>query len=229
MTGAVTVTAGQTGNLHRSTGRFSANGTIYIRQIQRETGNRSVENLFEQMGAGLVTRQVGSASDAPTRGIAAAVAGGTPRHIGSSGACRRQVPLDGEPGRILGLDSGSTRVAGRDTGRGGRTLMARHGPENRSDRSRPQKPISRDGVTRCTQPGRLIAFRGRTRTGMRGFSWNHLGARHVGGDRGLVPERPRAPRGHLEPVRRPQPCTRAYARGGAGVSGGVSATTGRCM
>ena len=102
-------------------------------------GNRPVENLFEQMDAGFVRRQVGSASDAPHAGLTdAAVARGYPKAHRQQRCVSPAVPLDGEPGRILGLDLGSTRVARRDTGRGGRTLMARHGRENRIDWSRPQ-------------------------------------------------------------------------------------------
>jgi hypothetical protein len=110
--------------------------------------NRYVENLFEQMDAGLVRRQVGSASDAPTPGRRRRCGGGTPRHIGSGSACRRPVLLDGEPGRILGLDLDSARVARRDTG--ARRSNSRGPPRSgESHRSEPAaKPISSGGRTR---------------------------------------------------------------------------------
>lgn len=174
-------------------------------------------------------RQVGSASDAPTRGRRRRSGGGTPRHIGSSSACRRPVLLDGEPGRILGLDLGSARVARRDTG--ARRSNSRGPPgSGESHRSEPAaKPISSGGRTCCTQPGRLIAFGGRTRIGRRGSRWNHLGSRHVGRDRGLDPRHPRGAAGDLELGTSTELCARTYARGGPGSSGGVFATTGRCM
>ncbi len=103
--------------------------------------------------------------------------------------------------------------------------MARQGPESRIDRSRPQNR----SAAAAGPVGRLIAFRGRTRIGRRGSRWNHLGSRHVGRDRGLDSRHPRGAAGDLELGTSTELCARTYARGGPGSSGGVFATTGRCM
>ena len=149
ITRTLTVTAGQTGNLHRSTGRFSATGTIFIRQIQTETGTGHGEPVCRKFvrtdGCGHRKPDKRGALRTPLRGARRRRSGQT--HQGTSAA--------------------AVRVVGRC-----------HSTVN------PDASVVSIWPSLISGPD--------TSAGI-----------------GSEPEPPRAPRGHLEPVRRPQPHERA--------------------